>query len=53
LSDYVLGAMGRGERETAKQMVADAAEAVELIFTAGVSKAMSHYNRKVPPPEGT
>jgi peptidyl-tRNA hydrolase, PTH1 family len=53
LSDYVLGAMGRGERETAKQMVADAAEAVELIFTAGVNKAMSRYNRKVPPPEGT
>ena len=43
--------MGRSERETAAQMVADAAEAVELIFTEGVSKAMSRFNRKVPPAE--
>jgi len=51
LSDYVLGVMGRGERETAAQMVADAVEAVDLIFTEGVSKAMSRFNRKLPPPE--
>jgi PTH1 family peptidyl-tRNA hydrolase len=51
LSDYVLGTMRRGERETAAQMVADAAAAVESIFTEGVSKAMSRFNRKLPAPE--
>jgi PTH1 family peptidyl-tRNA hydrolase len=51
LSDYVLGPMGRGERETAAQMVADAADAVELILTEGIGRAMSRFNRKVPPAE--
>ncbi len=51
LRDYVLHPMGRAEREIAKQMAADAVEAVELIFTEGVSKAMSRFNRKVPPAE--
>ena len=30
-------------------MVADAGEAVELICTGGVGKAMSRFNRKAPP----
>jgi PTH1 family peptidyl-tRNA hydrolase len=51
LRDYVLSPMGRAERETATQMVADAAEAVGLIFTEGIGKAMSRFNRKVPPAE--
>src|ERR1700733_13807079 len=46
LRDYVLSRMGRAERETTAQMVADANEAVELIYTGGVGKAMSRFNRK-------
>jgi peptidyl-tRNA hydrolase, PTH1 family len=51
LRDYVLRPMGRAEREAAEQMSADAAEAVELILSDGVSKAMSKFNRRVPPSE--
>jgi PTH1 family peptidyl-tRNA hydrolase len=51
LRDYVLGAMGRSQRETAAQVVADTADAVESIITEGVSKAMSRFNRKLPPAE--
>ena len=51
LRDYVLGEMGRGEREVAEEMVAGAAEAVELIVTGGVGKAMARFNRKLPPQE--
>jgi PTH1 family peptidyl-tRNA hydrolase len=51
LRDYVLGRMGAAERETAAQVVADAAEAIRVICTEGVSKAMSQFNRKAPPAE--
>jgi peptidyl-tRNA hydrolase, PTH1 family len=51
LRDYVLTKMGRAEREIAAQMVADAAEAVDVILTEGVEKAMSRFNRRVAPPE--
>jgi len=51
LRDYVLTKMGRAEREVAAQMVADAAEAVDVILTEGVEKAMSRFNRRVAPPE--
>jgi PTH1 family peptidyl-tRNA hydrolase len=51
LRDYVLRPMGRAERETAEQLSAEAAEAVELILSDGVSKAMSKFNRRVPPSE--
>ncbi|HKS66238.1 MAG TPA: aminoacyl-tRNA hydrolase [Candidatus Acidoferrales bacterium] len=51
LRDYVLRPMGRAELEIAHRMAADAAEAVELILTEGVSKAMSRYNRRVAPSE--
>jgi peptidyl-tRNA hydrolase, PTH1 family len=51
LRDYVLRPMGRAEREIADQMSAEAAEAVELILSDGVSKAMSKFNRRVPPSE--
>jgi peptidyl-tRNA hydrolase, PTH1 family len=51
LRDYVLRAMGRAELEVAEQMAVEAADAVELILREGVRKAMSRYNRRVPPSE--
>jgi peptidyl-tRNA hydrolase, PTH1 family len=51
LRDYVLEPMRAAERETAAQMLAEASEAVEAILTSGVSKAMSRFNRRVPPAE--
>jgi peptidyl-tRNA hydrolase, PTH1 family len=48
LADYVLSQLGRAERETALQMAADAADAVEMILTDGVGKAMTRFNRRVP-----
>jgi peptidyl-tRNA hydrolase, PTH1 family len=51
LKDYILCPMGPAEREIATQMAAEAAEAVEVILTEGVSKAMSQFNRRVPPAE--
>jgi PTH1 family peptidyl-tRNA hydrolase len=51
LRDYVLKKLSRGEREMATQMAAEARDAVELILTEGVHKAMSKFNRRVPPPE--
>lgn len=51
LRDYVLSKMGRAEREIAMQMAVDANEAVELILTEGVNKAMTKFNRRVAPPE--
>jgi PTH1 family peptidyl-tRNA hydrolase len=51
LRDYVLKRLGRAEREIAALMVADTTEAVEIILTDGVSKAMTKFNRRVQPPE--
>jgi PTH1 family peptidyl-tRNA hydrolase len=51
LRDYVLNPMGRAERETAAQLVADAIEAIREICTEGVSKAMLRFNRKATPSE--
>jgi PTH1 family peptidyl-tRNA hydrolase len=53
LRDYVLHTMNKAERETAQELVGNAVEAVELILTEGVSKAMARFNRKVPPAEET
>ena len=47
-ADYVLRTMRRSERQVAAQMVAEASEAVELILSEGVSKAMSRFNRRAP-----
>ena len=44
--DYLLCTIGRDERQIAQQMAVDAADAVELILTEGLSKAMSRFNRK-------
>ncbi|MGA3294049.1 MAG: aminoacyl-tRNA hydrolase [Candidatus Acidiferrales bacterium] len=49
--DYVLCTMDRDERQIAQQMTAEAVEAVELILTEGLSKAMTRFNRKVSPEE--
>jgi peptidyl-tRNA hydrolase, PTH1 family len=51
LRDYVLSKLSRADREIAGQMVTDATDAVELIITEGVGKAMSKLNRRVPPLE--
>jgi peptidyl-tRNA hydrolase, PTH1 family len=51
LRDYVLGKMGSAEREMAAHVVADAVEAIRVICTEGVGKAMSQFNRKAPPAE--
>ena len=51
LRDYVLNKLSRADREIAGQMVTDATDAVELIITEGVDKAMSKFNRRVPPLE--
>ena len=47
--DYVLCTMGREERRIAEAMAVEAADAVEVVLTEGVDKAMSRFNRKVPP----
>ena len=49
LRDYVLQPMGPAEREMAARMATDTSEAVELILTQGVSKAMTRFNRRLPP----
>jgi PTH1 family peptidyl-tRNA hydrolase len=49
--EYVLSQMNREERQMAEEMAISAAEAVEMIFTEGVEKAMSKFNRKAPPEE--
>jgi peptidyl-tRNA hydrolase len=41
--------MNREERQIAQEMVVEAADAVELVLTEGVEKAMSRFNRKVDP----
>lgn len=51
LRDYVLRPMGRAERETAKHMAVEAADAVELVLTEGVGAAMAKYNRRKPSAE--
>jgi peptidyl-tRNA hydrolase, PTH1 family len=51
LRDYVLQKLSRADRETAVQMAAESADAVELILSEGVNKAMSKFNRRVQPPE--
>jgi PTH1 family peptidyl-tRNA hydrolase len=51
MADYVLSPLRKAERETALEMAAGAADAVETILTEGVDKAMSKFNRRVPPSE--
>jgi PTH1 family peptidyl-tRNA hydrolase len=51
LRDHVLSRLSRADREIAGQMVTETVDAVELIITEGVNKAMSKFNRRVPPSE--
>lgn len=46
LSGYVLRPFRKAELEAAAEMVHQAADAVELILTEGVGRAMTRYNRK-------
>lgn len=48
LADYVLQPIGRAGRDAAEGMIAEVADAVEVILTEGVSKAMTRFNRRVP-----
>ncbi len=49
LAVYVLCPMGDEEMEIAAGMVAEAAEAVQLILAEGAQRAMNRFNQKVPP----
>jgi peptidyl-tRNA hydrolase, PTH1 family len=49
MADYLLCTMTTDQREIALQMVAAAAEAVEVILSQGPSRAMSRFNRRVEP----
>ena len=50
LAAYVLGPMKKAELEVAGEMVASAADAVELLLTEGMVAAMNKFNRKASPP---
>jgi peptidyl-tRNA hydrolase, PTH1 family len=51
MADYVLGVMRKPEREIATRMVGETVEAVEMILTDGVVKAMTRFNKRVEPTE--
>lgn len=51
LAAYVLRPMKKAELEVASEMIADAADAVELLVKEGIAAAMNKYNRRVPPKE--
>ncbi|MGH9687808.1 MAG: aminoacyl-tRNA hydrolase [Candidatus Acidiferrales bacterium] len=44
--DYVLSQMNREDRQAAEEMAVAAGDAVELVLTDGVEKAMTKFNRK-------
>ena len=46
MADFVLTPIRKPDREAASRMVAEAADAVELILAEGVQKAMGQYNRR-------
>jgi len=50
LAAYVLCPMSRDKKKIAGQMTEDAAEAVGLILSEGVERAMARFNRRVAPP---
>jgi peptidyl-tRNA hydrolase, PTH1 family len=49
LAAYVLRPMRKADLEIAAEMAAQAAEAVELIITRGIGRAMNRFNRRVAP----
>jgi peptidyl-tRNA hydrolase, PTH1 family len=48
--EYVLRPMRKGELETAAEMIAEAADAVEVILAQGIEPAMNKFNRRKEPP---
>jgi PTH1 family peptidyl-tRNA hydrolase len=44
--DHVLRRPGKAERAELDVAIADAADAVELVVTAGVDRAMERYNQR-------
>lgn len=52
LAGYVLRELGKADREEVWEIAGEAAGAVEHILAEGVHRAMSQYNRRVPPAEG-
>ena len=52
LAAYDLAPMGKDVREAAAKMIESAADAIEMIVTEGVSRAMSRFNRRDTPSEG-
>jgi len=44
--EYVLRPMRKAEREVAAEMIATAADAVELLLSRGIEAAMTSYNRR-------
>jgi peptidyl-tRNA hydrolase, PTH1 family len=51
LAEYVLRPMKKAQLEVAAEMIAAAADAVELILKEGIDAAMNKYNRRVPSEE--
>jgi peptidyl-tRNA hydrolase, PTH1 family len=51
LAAYVLRPMKKAELEVAAEMVASAADAVDLLLAQGIAAAMNKFNRRVPPAE--
>lgn len=51
LAAYDLAPMGKDVREVAEKMIGTAADAIEMILADGVSRAMSHFNRRATLPE--
>jgi len=49
--EYVLRGRGREERKIAIEMAVEATNAVEAIFTEGLNKTMTRFNRKASPTE--
>jgi PTH1 family peptidyl-tRNA hydrolase len=48
---YLLGSFRPGEMASVREMLSQASEAVRVILSEGVQKAMNRFNRRVPTPE--
>jgi PTH1 family peptidyl-tRNA hydrolase len=49
-TEYVLRPMRKAELEIAAEMIAEVADAVEMILAQGIDPAMNKYNRRKEPP---
>src|SRR5215813_558515 len=49
--EYVLRPMKKAELEVASEMIAEAADAVELLLAQGIQAAMNQFNRRAEPPK--